>query len=584
MPNRWHNYRDYINGGSATRRIRYDEDDYRVEIYKFNKPQKNYIASNTSDYTSKNGIKLVRGGFTTIQAKDISKNLTLTFSYTPTREGNHRFEFLYLNPHQTSDPLIPYDAQDVKSGGVVSVNGKIVEQYSDWKGKEVVHNRHLTYYKVSKSQVGKELKIKYEVNKVTNFIAFTVKHFDLYQGDRHNKDGHELTILKASFNETNELDVSTLSIDLMFWGEIDTSTGVKNGGLYDKTNPNGYVFDYRDEINFYITDNGGTEQQIFGGYVSSVTLDEDQTTLTLDCADRIIDLDHRYLISEIGMNYTSNDLSVYDKGTDLYKNYNNWKSPLGFLSEYSEVPLKMNYSSVDATLKKVDPIKIYFGKPNNKSKVQMYDKFKTHNMSATVKSNYVDVRNGNKSDEAQYLVLFDDVLAKQTNKIVLNNYPTLNIKYGMGEPKLEVKESSNTDLKVNVNLSVSTDVRKQALKIMGNETDLSKAPKKLFTWMRSNTNWVYYLNFQRSPSTVLAKGSGNCCDLARLLLTMLTALGYPQSYLHYVATSNHVYTKIKVNGSWMIVDPSTYRGWGNRWSGSGSFVRETTFPKNPYGG
>ena len=142
----------------------------------------------------------------------------------------------------------------------------------------------------------------------------------------------------------------------------------------------------------------------------------------------------------------------------------------------------------------------------------------------------------------------------------------------------------------------SKKVRKLALNIVGDSTGLAAA-KKIVRWVDKNIKYCYpvYANFQRSPDTVLRKGSANCCDQARLVLTLCDAAGCTEfltlKYVHVCCkpgTSNgHVFCKIvtKKNGNWRYVDTCKWGGkaWGHYVHGYGNPPgTQTNYPNKPF--
>ena len=137
----------------------------------------------------------------------------------------------------------------------------------------------------------------------------------------------------------------------------------------------------------------------------------------------------------------------------------------------------------------------------------------------------------------------------------------------------------------------SNHVRKVALNIVGDSTGLAAA-KKIVKWVDNHIKYDLYANFHRSPDTVLKKKRANCCDQARLVLTLCDAAGCTDALtLKYVHVQNgsvgHVFCKIvtKSSGKWRYVDTCKYGGkaWGNYVHGYGSPPgTQTNYPNRPF--
>jgi len=155
-------------------------------------------------------------------------------------------------------------------------------------------------------------------------------------------------------------------------------------------------------------------------------------------------------------------------------------------------------------------------------------------------------------------------------------------KYGTKTETVKAK-STDTQTRTNVSSGMNSTVKKKALSIVDNSTGVAAA-KKIAEWVRKNIKYSSYCNFNRSPKTVLSKGSGNCCDQTRLMLTMMDAVGCRATLtLKYTLVCcnttthpgvGHVFGVIinDSTGKKTYVDPCYTRGncWGHHISGWGS--------------
>ena len=137
----------------------------------------------------------------------------------------------------------------------------------------------------------------------------------------------------------------------------------------------------------------------------------------------------------------------------------------------------------------------------------------------------------------------------------------------------------------------SSHIRKLALNIVGDSTGLAAA-KKVVAYVDKHVKYELYANFHRSPDTVLKKGRANCCDQARLVLTLCDAAGCTEfltlKYVHVSKGSiGHVFCKIvtKKTGKWRYVDTCKYanKSWGNYVHGYGSPPgNQSNYPTRPF--
>ena len=86
-------------------------------------------------------------------------------------------------------------------------------------------------------------------------------------------------------------------------------------------------------------------EQIFGGYVSTVTKNSDETQLTIKCAGRLIDGDIRYSTQEINVGGNASDYNTsYKKGDVVHcPDYN---YALDYVLRAMEQPLLNNLAEV----------------------------------------------------------------------------------------------------------------------------------------------------------------------------------------------------------------------------------------------
>ena len=154
------------------------------------------------------------------------------------------------------------------------------------------------------------------------------------------------------------------------------------------------------------------------------------------------------------------------------------------------------------------------------------------------------------------------------------------------------KAKKNTSKKTRqISGNPSKYIRKLALNIVGDSTGLAAA-KKIVRWVDNHIKYELYANFHRSPDTVVKKRRANCCDQARLVLTLCDAAGCTEALtLKYVHVSKgsigHVFCRIitKSSGKWRYVDTCKYGGksWGNYVHGYGSPPgTQTNYPTRPF--
>ena len=158
------------------------------------------------------------------------------------------------------------------------------------------------------------------------------------------------------------------------------------------------------------------------------------------------------------------------------------------------------------------------------------------------------------------------------------------------------KKTTTTSSKNNVSTKnrkiigsgISKKVKNLALSIVDDKTGYAAATA-IADWMDKNIRYARYSNFVRSPNTVLAKRSGNCCDGTRLFLQLCDVAGCSEYFkMEYIQVSGHVYARLttKKTGKWRNVDcASDWHGaWGyvcRDYQGL-PVIRRSKYPKRPF--
>ena len=373
-------------------------------------------------------------------------------------------------------------------------------------------------------------------------------------------------MIKASVEHTQDFSINTMTCEFMYYHGLDELLEPTNANA----NRSGLIFDYRDEINLYVKDTNGNTQQVFGGYISTVEVDDDLTKVTIECADRLIDLDRRYCLSEITINnYATDENADYSQYADLKKNYNNYSDPLKFLLNNNEIYLKSNLKIGDSLIDRTSRNLATYKKGG-------YTKLTKKNMGASVNASTITLRNGADTLKPQSVVIYDDSVNKDT--VLLNTYPNLYFHYGLGTEKWEEKVEESKTVTVQGSTKASETWIKRANKITS--ATGNNAIKPIWQYCYSKIKYVYRKDFYQSAEKTWSSKRGNCCCQTEVLLNLLNAKGV--SDLHYCHSHNskggHVYAK--VNG--MYLDPVTNHGYGNYIRKYGSPIKITDFPKKPF--
>lgn len=543
---------------NKTNRIRYDKDNFLCQIYRFDKTKEvQYTVKNVEH----NGQVVNWHGMKAIKSKN-NNRVSLIFYYEANEtSSNYRLEFLFGNTYLK--PSATKKDSKLTSNAEIYINGVKQEgtNGSSWASNDANFSRHFQYVTLKKGVN----KIEYKLTSNSVFVGLSVKKYELWEAKRHNDANDNLTLINATVEHTNELQINTMTAEFMYHHGLDELLEPTNANA----NRSGLIFDYRDEINLYIWDTENNKQQVFGGYISTAEVDSDLEKVTLECADRIIDLDRRYSISEIKMKnaYTSED-EDYSYGVDYLKNYNYYSQALKFLCDNCEVPLNTN-------VKLGSPLVVRKEKKLANYRDGGYTKLTLNGMKANVNKGSITLRNGDSSIKGQSALIYD----AKDKSICLNDYPNLYFHYGLGT-QMWTEERKETSVIVKDSAVSSTWV-KRANSITS--ATGSSAIKPIWKWVAVNIRQRDIKNFYQSVGSTWKYKSGNCCCKTELMLTLLSAKGLTDlKYVHsHGGKGGHIFAK--VNG--FYVDPSTSsekKGWHNYLKGYGSIVKTTTFPQKPF--
>lgn len=550
---------------NKTNRIRYDDDDFRCEIFRFDKTYEMQYTPNNANVTVKNGNMEYFNGFNVYRSKD-DKDLIIEVEYDAKEtSNNYRIELLFANTHRkTKKSKIQSSLQaDAK----IYIDGKQVKNSMRFIGTDVNFSRNYQYCRLDQ---GKRT-IKYALSSNTIFVGLVIKKYDIWEARRHNTRNDQLTMVRASVEHTDEFSINTMSAEFMYYHKLDE--------LLEPTNPNanrsGLVFDYRDEINLYVKNTLGVEQQVFGGYISTVEVNDDLTIVTMECADRLIDFDRRYCFSEINMKgFEKNKDDDYTARADYLKQYNNYSDCLKFLMNNNEIYCNTNVKIGTPLIKRNNRKLVNYKKGS-------YDKLTKSNMHYWANKGSITVRNGANTLKPQYCVIYDSDKAHKT--VELNKYPSLYFHYGLGEHKWDEEVVDTTTVTVESNPTKAQKKwidRVNTITTGNSEASIKAVWRKVASFHQDKRS-----DFFQSADKTWNTKNGNCCCKTECMLNLLNALGVNDlKYVHMKKGSNgHVFAR--VNGYY--VDPSSSqesRGWKNHitYPKGAKIIKVTNYPTKPF--
>ena len=425
-------------------------------------------------------------------------------------------------------------------------------------------------------------------------LGIIIKPYAIYKGDNLNQE--YLTIKDFDFKQANDFSVDELNLNLQYWHELDCDDS-----------RSGFIFDYRDEINFYISPtvqasdifvtpiDKTKKKQIFGGYISTVSVDDDLQKMSINCASRLTDLTDRYIYPEYILLGGNESVDSYKRGNSFY-DLENYAQVIRQLLSHPQVPIKSNIKAngtIDDSKYTKSP-RVLLGSGKGRKKV-----VSKSNVEVEYNANNVQLRNGTKTNVVQSVCLFKE----NSKKYDITNFPTFYITYGMDEPLSQTSltkfESENMALQgINVakEIKAVVDLIKPRRGIKGAED--------IFNWVIRHIQYDNYPNFHRKPVSILKhpKRGANCCDMARLNANLLYASGLLTDPEHKIKcyyinangvkfrtrTSGHVYLQLKyqrADKSWTTCymdTTSTRVKFGQKNGKGGHQVGKSEFPKLPF--
>ena len=267
------------------------------------------------------------------------------------------------------------------------------------------------------------LKITSNANVYIITVAF--KKITEHRADDSLKRENRLTLIKASHKVSKMVGADELSFELLYDNDWEDTESLTN-----------YFFDFRDEVNFYLINNDGEMEQVFGGYVSSCTLGSNNTILTVNCAGRLIDGDNRYIVEEMNIGGTASILEE-NYPLEYVRNFDNYNDAIEYLFQNYELPLSSNvYDIIHA--------KQYENIEFDCSSKEAFDRMVAENVKKELMPLGAYIRNAS-GVNTQKLIVYDKDWFVTGEPINLTNFPIFYITYGMGEEVTTLEVSESTD-------------------------------------------------------------------------------------------------------------------------------------------
>ena len=401
-----------------------------LEIFSFDpKFTRTYLAEDNTLKIGSNATKTSWKSWTCYQSTDAKNDMVFNIDYNVTEFAEYRIDFVY----EQSNHIFGKDKADTtKDTGadltgeitIASPNQTVLEEDVLFDGENNVIKRKSFFIQLNEGKhtitISAPKNVYFMGAIIRKIIKYTANN---YYGADMGKDAGNLMMTSAS------LSIS----DMTKPSELQCSIGYDDA-LECEDSPSGFYIDYRDEVNFYVKDNDKQIERVFGGYVSSILPNENRTTLTLHCADRLVDGQNKYILDQMVLQGGTVKQSEDEYTDGMTKNFNSYGEALKYVCDCHETTLNTNISKnflVDGE-KNAKGLVITYGK--NK----LVKSIKTSNGISTPYKNYIMIRNKSSADKQQTWTLYDaSKVAKKPVRI--NDTPYMHISYGLGSPKTELK-------------------------------------------------------------------------------------------------------------------------------------------------
>lgn len=389
---------EYIQRGfDTTLKKEYQEqgNDVKIEIIRHN-PYNYFISrpGSPGKITLNNAKTKTYNGLKGWTSKN-NKNILIKFNYKSKEASKYTLDILWA----TNTPSTQQYRITLNNKKQASTKATI---------KDSQFQRIVTTQKLKKGNNN----IQIEVTKGMIIIAVQLRKLDYYTGTTNNsydEGSTPLTLTNFTIKKTGNYEISELTAEILYSEKFK-----------DKKTENNLVFGYRDEINIYIKNTAGKfNKPVFGGYISNANPDDNLTSITLNCADRLKDADIRKLTTDI----------VLANGTSetIKKSYTNYSDVLIHLLLTIENNLENNLSSVkkNELKNRATGLTSLMTKKGNAKKVSVKKISKKYNKGS------ITLQNSSKKKTSAAAMLWDHKWNKEN--INLKNYPTFYLKYGMGK-------------------------------------------------------------------------------------------------------------------------------------------------------
>jgi len=416
--------RDFPVGTEA---IYYDKDYAKVQIHSFKKTDESqfFTDSGTKPTNAKTINWLAWTGYTTADAEN-KKAYEVFMRFNAPEIGTYRIECLYATTTGYNVDADVY-VDDVKLQPVCRLG-----TYSMYS------KRHYSKVEITKKGVH-TLKFVMGFNSI--WLSAIVKHQITYEADNNNEGN--LTLLGGTVKKAEMLNVNEFTFNLMYDNSFKDPLPPEN----KNHNPSGLMLDYRDEVNFYVKTDEGDIKQIFGGYIQSIIPDTEKMNVEVTCADRMIDLDKKFTLTEMALLGGGEDYNGEYVTNQTLIDVESYTRAVQSLCNQVEETLQTNIPAGAMQLDNAsfeDGFRMNFGETNRTQ--TNAKKYSIYNMIGKWLPQGAYLRNQPEVNHDQHFTFWDSSYYPEIEKngLDLTDYPVFYIGYEMLEPKWEEETSAGS--------------------------------------------------------------------------------------------------------------------------------------------
>ena len=358
------------------------------------------------------------------RADSTNKDMKLSVEYNAKQRGEYRIDLLY----EQNKSL--YTSKDLT--GSIEIADESKKVYEDEKlkfdGEDNCIKRIPLFLNLNKGMHTINIEVPPNCYFYGIIVRKTIKYTcNNYYGADVGKDSGNMMFTEATLSISDMIKPSELSLTVLY-----------DDAYKCDESPSGFYIDYMDEVNFYVKNNDGVVERVFGGYVSSILPNANLTQLSIHCADRLVDGQNKYVLDELKLQG-----GTKNEKKRLVKNFKSYTHILKYLCNIHETTLKSNISSNYL----VEGEKFSKGFTITYGKKKSIKKIPTTNGYSTTSNNHITIRNKPSGAKKQVWTLYD---ASKHSKVAPNitDKPYMHITYGLGSPKTthETKTTETVDV------------------------------------------------------------------------------------------------------------------------------------------